>query len=182
MSANRLMHFLPVAIFLLLVAALAWRLELIGQGKAPNVVPSVMVGRPVPVFSLPPLQKGKPNLTSTDLKGKVTLVSMFASWCEQCMIEHPLLDEVKKAGIALVGIDYKDRVESARTWLAKLGNPYDAIGVDADGRAAIDFGVYGVPESYLIDKQGIIRFKQTGPLKPDILQNTILPLAKELSQ
>ena len=99
-----------------------------------------------------------------------------------CRSEHPYLADIKKAGIALVGINYKDKPEDARAWLQKLGNPYDSIGSDLDGRVGIDFGVYGVPESYLLDKNGVIRFKQTGPLTPEDIQNKIVPLARELAK
>lgn len=182
MSKPRLIIFLPVAVFMVLVAFLGYRLELINRGNMPNVIPSVMINKPAPTFSLPSLIKGKPDVTSASLKGQVTLVDIFASWCVPCRIEHPYLADIKKAGITLIGINYKDRPENARAWLQDLGNPYDAIGSDQDGRVGIDFGVYGVPESYLIDKQGVIRYKQTGALTPDEIQNIFVPLAKELNR
>ena len=146
------------------------------------MIPSVMINKPAPAFDLPALFEGQGRVTSAVLKGRVTLVDVFASWCVPCRSEHPYLTDIKKAGIALVGINYKDKPEDARGWLAKLGNPYDAIASDRDGRVGIDFGVYGVPESYLVDKNGMIRFKQTGPLTPEDIQTKILPLAKELAQ
>ena len=182
MFLRRLTLFLPMAIFLTLVGFFFYRLVLIEKGNTPNMIPSVMINRPVPVFALPSLITGKPPVASAALKGKVTLIDVFASWCVPCRVEHPLLASIKEAGIALVGINYKDRPEDALLWLEKLGNPYDAIASDRDGRVAIDFGVYGVPESYLIDKQGVIHFKQTGPLTPEDIRDRLLPLAKELNK
>ncbi len=182
MSMQRFIFILPATLFLLLVGCLGYRLNLIGKGNAPDTIPSVMINRPVPTFNLPALYENKPGFASADLKDKITFVDFFASWCEGCRVEHPYLGEAKKLGVRLVGIDYKDKPEEAKKWLEKMGDPYDAIGLDKDGRTAIDFGLYGVPESYLIDKQGIIRFKQTGPLTPEIIQTKILPLVKELNQ
>ncbi len=182
MSKLRPLTFLPVAIFLVLAGFFAYRLELIGQGNAPNLIPSVMIDRPAPVFSLLPLFDGKPRLDSANLKGRITLVNVFASWCVACRAEHEYLADIKKLGVTLVGIDYKDKPDDARAWLAKRGDPYDVIGMDRDGRVGIDFGVYGVPESYLIDKQGVIRFKQTGPWTPEDIQTILSPMVKELKQ
>ena len=175
-------RFLPLVVFMVLVGFFTYRLILIEQGNAPDVIPSALLNRSLPEFSLPPLMEGAAPLATQSLKGKVTLVSVFASWCVPCQTEHPLLADVKKAGIVVVGINYKDTPENARKWLDKLGNPYETIGMDRDGYAAIDLGVYGVPESYLVDKKGIIRFKQAGPLSSEIIQNRILPLAKELQR
>ena len=182
MASRRILTLVPVAVFVVLVGFFIYRLALIERGNMPNMIPSVMINKPAPVFDLPPLFDGKPRVTSAALKGHVTLVDIFASWCVPCRSEHPLLTDIKQAGITLVGINYKDRPEDSRQWLAKLGNPYDAIGMDREGRVGIDFGVYGVPESYLIDKNGVIRFKQTGPLTAEDIQNRILPLAKELNR
>ena len=182
MSSRRLLFLIPAALFLLLVGFFVYRLALIERGNMPNAIPSVMIGKSVPVFDLPSLFDGKPRVTSADLKGRVTLVSVFASWCLECRGDHPYLADIKKAGIALVGINYKDKPEEARSWLEKVGNPYDRIASDRDGRVAIDFGVYGVPESYLIDKNGVIRFKQTGALTVEDIQRKILPLAEALEK
>lgn len=182
MTLRRLLPLLPVTLFLVLAGFFAYRLLLIDKGNTPNLLPSVMIGKPVPDFSLPSLFDGKAAVTSVDLKGKVTLVNIFASWCVPCRAEHPFLLDVKKAGITIVGIDYKDKPDEARQWIEKMGNPYDTIASDREGRVAIDFGTYGVPESYLIDKQGIIRFKQTGVLTPAEIESTLLPLAKELER
>jgi len=180
--ARRWIYLVPLAGFLVLGGFFIWRLYLVEQGFAPNLIPSVMINKPAPEFDLPPLIDGQPGFSSVDFKGKVTLVSFFASWCVPCREEHPILPMVKEAGIRLVGISYKDRPEDAKAWLGQLGNPYNAIGVDLYGRTGIDFGVYGVPESYLIDKNGVIRFKQTGPLTPEIIRHQIIPLAEKLSK
>jgi cytochrome c biogenesis protein CcmG/thiol:disulfide interchange protein DsbE len=159
-----------------------WRLHLVEEGIAPNLIPSVLIDRPAPAFDLPPLLTGERGFKSADLRGKVTLVNFFASWCVPCRAEHPYLPQITQAGIVLIGINYKDRPEDAKAWLAELGNPYRSVAADAHGRTGIDFGVYGVPESYLIDKQGVIRFKQTGPLSPEIVKNQLIPLAEKLAK
>jgi DsbE subfamily thiol:disulfide oxidoreductase len=165
----------PLLGFAVLAGFFIWRLHLVEEGIAPNLIPSVLIDRPAPTFDLPPLLAGERGFKTADLRGKVTLINFFASWCVACREEHPYLPQIVKAGIVLVGIDYKDRPQDARAWLAELGNPYPNIAVDAHGRTGIDFGVYGMPESYLIDKRGVIRFKQTGPLTPDIINNQLIP-------
>ena len=176
------MYVLPLLAFAVLAGFLIWRLHLADVGITPNLIPSVLIDKPAPAFDLPPLLTGERGFKTADLRGKVTLVNFFASWCVPCREEHEFLPQITKAGIPLIGINYKDRPEDAKAWLAELGDPYRIIAVDANGRTAIDFGVYGVPESYLIDKQGVIRFKQTGPLTPDIIQNQLIPLAEKLSK
>ena len=175
-------YLLPLLGFVVLVGFFVWRLYLVGQGFAPNLIPSVMISKPAPAFDLPPLMGGEQGFKTGDLKGKVTLVNFFASWCIPCREEHAYLPLINQAGIKLVGINYKDRPIEAKAWLAELGNPYPRIAVDANGRTGIDFGVYGVPESYLIDKQGVIRFKQIGPLTPDVIKTQVIPLAEKLSK
>ena len=176
------MYVLPLLAFAVLAGFLIWRLHLANEGITPNLIPSVLIDKPAPAFDLPPLLTGERGFKTADLRGKVTLVNFFASWCVPCREEHEFLPQITKAGIPLIGINYKDRPEEAKAWLAELGDPYRIIAVDANGRTGIDFGVYGVPESYLIDKQGVIRFKQTGPLTPDIIQNQLIPLAEKLSK
>ncbi len=175
---TRRVFFLPLGIFMALLAVLALRLFLVERGAAPELVPSVLIGRPAPPLDLPLLAGG--TLTNADLNGRVTLVNFFASWCEPCHGEHPLLMELKKSGLRMTGIVYKDKPAAARKWLKEWGDPYQALALDGDGRAGIDFGVSGVPESYLIDKDGIVRFKQTGPLTMDVLRQRLLPLVAEL--
>ncbi|MDE2134622.1 MAG: heme lyase CcmF/NrfE family subunit [Alphaproteobacteria bacterium] len=181
-ASRGLMYMVPLLAFAALAGIFIWRLHLADEGYTPNLIPSVMVNKSAPAFDLPPLLAGQQGFKTADLRGKVTLVNFFASWCIPCREEHPFLPQVAKAGIVLIGINYKDRPEDAKAWLAELGNPYPRIAVDAHGRTGIDFGVYGVPESYLIDKQGVIRFKQTGPLTPDIINNQLIPLAEKLSK
>jgi cytochrome c-type biogenesis protein CcmF len=176
------MYILPLLAFAVLAGFFLYRLHLVEEGVAPNLIPSVLIDRPTPAFDLPPLLAGERGFKTADLKGKVTLVNFFASWCVPCRLEHPILQQVAKAGIVLVGINYKDRPEDAKAWLAEMGNPYRIVAVDAHGRTGIDFGVYGVPESYLIDKQGVIRFKQPGPLTPEIINNQLVPLAEKLGK
>ncbi|MTJ79590.1 MAG: DsbE family thiol:disulfide interchange protein [Telmatospirillum sp.] len=178
---------LPAAVFFVLVAFFAWRLVLITRGDAPNLIPSVMIDKPAPAFDLPPLVLDRPGVQASGLQGKVTLINFFSSWCIPCRAEHPLLVNLMnrpdiKGRMTLIGIDYKDRPEDGRGWLDRLGNPYDAIGMDRDGRVGIDFGVYGVPESYLIDRQGRIRYKQVGPFTAEDIREKLLPLLAELNK
>ena len=171
---------LPALAFLGLVGVFFWRLNQTGQGDTPNVIPSALIDKPAPSFDLPPLYAGRPGLRTADLRGRVTLVNFFASWCIPCRAEHPVLGDAAKRGIALVGINYKDKPENAKAFLAELGDPFRVVAVDGESRTGIDFGVYGVPESYLVDKNGVIRDKIVGPLTPDIVRDRLLPLAEKL--
>ncbi len=174
---------IPITAFVVLGGFFVWRLALIEKGELPEIIPSVLIGKPAPVFHLPGLIPVIPALKTADLKGHVTLVNFFASWCIPCQAEHSVLMTLKGMDrLTVAGIDYQDKPNAARAWLKKNGNPYAALAMDIDGYTAIDFGVTGVPESYLIDKQGVIRFKQTGPLTPEVLQEKILPLAAELNK
>jgi cytochrome c biogenesis protein CcmG/thiol:disulfide interchange protein DsbE len=176
---SRVWRILPVALFVALAA-----LFLIGlYGRPPSTIPSVLIGKPAPAFALPPVPElqasdGKPlpGLALADLKGKgVTVVNLFASWCAPCRDEHPQLLALSRAGVRLVGINYKDDPENARRFLGSLGNPYSAVGADKSGRTAVEWGVYGVPESFIVDGNGIIRFKQIGPISPEQLASVVLP-------
>lgn len=156
---------------------------LLGTGLTmdPRVVPSPLIGKPVPQFSLPPVKGRILGLASTDLKGEVSLVNVFASWCVACRAEHPLLMELRKSGIVPIhGLNYKDRPDDAEAWLNKLGDPYTRTGADISGRIGIDWGVYGVPETFVIDRDGRIAYKQIGPLTPEALRDTIIPLIDKL--
>jgi DsbE subfamily thiol:disulfide oxidoreductase len=172
----------PLLAFAILGGFLIHRLRLAAEGDAPNLIPSVLINKPAPAFDLPPLRAGESGFKTADLRGRVTLVSFFASWCGPCRVEHPLLPQVAKAGITVIGVDYKDKPREAKAWLAELGDPYRTVVVDANGRTGIEFGLYGVPESYLIDKQGVIRFKQVGPLTPEVVQHRLIPLAETLNK
>jgi cytochrome c biogenesis protein CcmG/thiol:disulfide interchange protein DsbE len=174
---RRLLFILPGLVFLALAAAFY-----VGLDRDPNLVPSALIGKPVPQFALPALLDGGAGLKSADLKGRVVLVNVFASWCVPCRAEHPLLMRLAKEGIELDGIDYKDKPENATLWLDNLGDPYKRIGADLGGTAALDWGVYGVPETFVIDRTGTIRFKQVGPLSAAVINNTIMPLVRRLAK
>lgn len=169
---------LPVALFLGVFAVFA-----LGLRDDPSLVPSPLIGKPVPVFDLPPVEGRSLGLSSRDLRGRVSLVNVFASWCVSCREEHSLLLQLRQSGIVPIeGLDYKDRPADAARWLAAIGDPYTRIGADTDGRAAIDWGVYGVPETFVVDRRGIIAYKQIGPVTPAILERTILPMLAQLRQ
>jgi cytochrome c biogenesis protein CcmG, thiol:disulfide interchange protein DsbE len=168
MAANPSLRIARLASVPLCVFAVLAAVFFIGlKGNDPSIVPSALIGQRVPTFQLPPLEgMALPGLASADLaRGKVTLVNVFASWCGPCRLEHPVLMQLSKRGdIAVAGINYKDEPENARRFLTSLGVPYQAIGADPAGRASIDWGVYGVPETFVVDGKGIIRFKWVGPL------------------
>lgn len=151
-------RFMPLIAFAVLVVLLA-----IGLTLNPRLVPSPLIGKPAPAFELPLLLK-EGSFSNKDLIGHVTLVNVWASWCFACRQEHETVKHLSRNGVRIIGLNYKDEPEDAKQWLAKLGNPYQNIAVDYDGRAGIDWGVYGAPETFLIDQQGIIRHKVIGPL------------------
>jgi len=168
----------PLAIFLLLVGFLA-----VGLRLDPREVPSPLVGKPAPAFELPILQQPDKRFAPADMRGKVWLLNVWASWCESCRDEHPLLVALSKQNLLpILGLNYKDRGEDAQRWLKQFGDPYQFSAVDADGRIGIDYGVYGVPETYLIDAEGVIRFKQIGAITPAVLEQKLLPLARTLKK
>lgn len=149
----------------------------------PHEVPSPLVGKPAPVFIAPILGQAGKTFNSADMKGKVWLLNVWASWCAACRDEHPLLMEMANTGqIATYGLDYKDTDQEAQAVLIEHGNPYKAVFTDADGKIGIDYGVYGVPETYIIDKAGVIRYKKIGPITEESLLTTIVPLLKELER
>ena len=175
----------PLGIFLLLVGVLAAGLKL-----DPREVPSPLIGKAAPAFDLPVLQQAGERFdpaarrfAPSNMRGKVWLLNVWASWCVSCRDEHPVLVELSKKNLLpILGLNYKDKGEDAQRWLAQFGNPYQVSIVDADGRTGIDYGVYGVPETYVIDAEGVIRYKQIGPLTPAILEQKILPLAMVLKK
>lgn len=174
---RRLLYVLPVLVFVGVAAYLG-----LGLRHDPHTLPSVMIDQPAPGFDLAGLGD-KPGLAKRDLDGQVTLVNFFASWCAPCRLEHPMLMRLAEEGkVRLEGIAYKDKPEDSLRFLGQLGDPYRRIGVDRDGRVAIDFGVYGVPETYVVDKQGRIRYRQVGPLSIEDWENKVAPLLKELSR
>src|SRR5271165_1143364 len=169
---------LPLLAFCALVAWFALALR---PSYDPQTLPSAMIDQPAPAFDLGSLNGG-PNLALSGLKGQVVLVNFFASWCAPCRVEHPILMRLaEQEHVALYGIDYKDRPEAAKQILAQLGDPYRAIGLDPDGTTGINFGVYGVPETYVIDKSGQIRKRFVGPLTAEALDQELLPLLKKLN-
>jgi cytochrome c biogenesis protein CcmG/thiol:disulfide interchange protein DsbE len=159
---------LPLVTFAAVAVVLAVYLWQIGPGgKRIDVLPSALIDKPAPPFELKPLEGlSVPGLSSADLKGQITLINFFASWCLPCKAEHPALLRLAKDGFALWGVSYKDKPEEARRFLADLGLPYQRVGVDADGRTFIDFGAYGVPETFIVDADGRIRYRFAGPLAP----------------
>jgi len=166
----------PLAIFILLVGFLA-----VGLKLDPREVPSPLIGKPAPAFELPVLHQPDKRFVPGDMRGKVWLLNVWASWCVSCREEHPVLLDLAKRGVMpILGLNYKDKGDDANAWLKQFGNPYELSAVDADGRIGIDYGVYGVPETYLIDAEGVIRYKQIGPITPEALEKTILPLIKQL--
>jgi len=167
---------IPLAVFVLLAAFFG-----MGLTHDPRELPSPFVGKPAPAFKLEQLHDAKLAFAPEDMKGKVWLLNVWASWCVSCRIEHPLLVEMsKRMRVPIVGLNYKDRREDGVDWLAKFGNPYTLSAWDIDGRVGIDYGVYGAPETYLIDKQGVIRYKHVGPMTPEVLEKDVLPLVREL--
>ena len=173
-----LRYLLPLGLFLVLIVFLA-----IGLGRDPHEVPSPLINKPAPTFQLPQLKDPGKTFSAMDMRGKVWILNVWASWCFSCRDEHPLLIEYAKSGaVPIYGLNYKDKRDDALAWLNELGDPYVLSVADEDGRVAIDYGVYGAPETYLIDQSGTIRFKQIGPVTPDVWQQKILPLAKQLNR
>ncbi len=170
--------FIPLGIFLVIGAFL-----FVGLWRNPREVPSPLIDKPAPSFSLAQLHEPSRVFSLADMKGQVWLLNVWASWCVSCRTEHPLLVELGKAKLVpIVGLNYKDKPDEAKAWLAQLGNPYSLSVMDRDGNVGIDFGVYGVPETFVIDKAGTVRFKQIGPVTVEALEQMILPLVRELQQ
>jgi cytochrome c biogenesis protein CcmG/thiol:disulfide interchange protein DsbE len=171
-------YLLPLGIFLVLVVFLG-----IGLGLNPREIPSPLIDKPAPAFELVQLHEPGKSLTTQDMQGKVWLLNVWASWCVSCREEHPVLVELAKTKVVpIVGLNYKDQRPEALRWLQQFGDPYVMSIVDGDGRVGINYGVYGVPETFVIDKTGVIRYKQIGPVTPKALQEKILPLVAKLQQ
>jgi cytochrome c biogenesis protein CcmG, thiol:disulfide interchange protein DsbE len=169
-------HAVPLAAFVVLAVFLGAGLKL-----KPREVPSPFIGKAAPPFALPQLADAGKQISPADMQGKVWVLNVWASWCAPCREEHPLLVAVaREPGIALVGLNYKDDPRNAQEWLLKLGDPYLATAVDRDGRVGIDYGVYGVPETFVIDKSGIVRHKHVGPLTQEVWTRDVLPLIHKL--
>lgn len=167
----------PLGLFVVLFGFLG-----VGLNLNPREVPSPLIGKPAPAFALPRLDDPAQNITKESLAGKVWVLNVWASWCVACREEHPILvDFAKRSPVPIYGLNYKDQRPDAINWLSRFGNPYTASLQDLKGLVGIDYGVYGVPETFIIDKQGVIRFKQIGPVTPEVLRDRIEPLLKELN-
>jgi cytochrome c biogenesis protein CcmG, thiol:disulfide interchange protein DsbE len=177
MSRRGWIYVLPGAVFAVLVAGFY-----VGLGIDTMVLPSPLIDQPAPRFALPALATGTQGFSSADLEGRVSLVNAFASWCVPCREEHPVLNALAQTKrVAIYGIDYKDKEDAALSWIAELGNPYARIGAD-DGQVGIEWGVYGVPETFIVDRAGRIRYKHVGPLTEADVAHTILPLVARLER
>ena len=166
-----------VGVFVALVVLLAVGLQL-----NPREVPSPLIGKPAPAFELPLLNAPDKRFSQKDMLGKVWILNVWASWCPPCLVEHPVITRIAQSGMApVIGLNYKDLPEDALPWLKRNGDPYQLIAYDGDGRIGMDYGVYGVPETYVIDRRGVIRYKHIGPLTADAVQKKVEPLVKELS-
>ena len=171
-----LRYLLPLLLFAVLVGFLARGLSL-----KPHEIPSPLINKPAPAFTLPTLDAPEQKISAQDLRGKVWILNVWASWCVACRIEHPLLVEFSRTGtVPIYGLNYKDKRDDATAWLGKFGNPYVRSLSDTEGLVGIDFGVYGVPETFVIDKNGVIRYKQIGPVTPEVLRDEIVPLLRKL--
>ncbi len=172
---------LPFVAFLTLAAVLLFMS--MREDRDPHTVPSPLVGKAAPAFNLPQLQEPAKTFSPADMKGRVWLFNLWASWCVSCREEHPLLLALSQQNIVpIVGLDYKDKADAAKAWLAKGGNPYLLNVTDTEGRIGIDYGITGVPETYVIDKHGVIRYKEVGLVTPKNLKEKILPKVAELEQ
>lgn len=168
----------PLALFLALAGFLGYGLTL-----NPRELPSVLIDKPAPDFRLARLDAPEQSFALADMRGKVWLLNVWASWCVACRQEHPILVDLAKKGVVpIVGLNYKDVNDDAKAWLTRYGDPYTVSVVDGDGRVGIDFGVYGVPETFLIDAAGMIRYKHIGPVTPEALRDVLMPQIAELSR
>ena len=168
---------LPLAAFVVLLVFLG-----VGLGLNPREVPSPLIGKPAPAFTLARLDDASQKIGLADMQGRVWMLNVWASWCAPCRQEHALVQDIaRRKLVPVVGLNYKDTRSNATQWLAEMGNPYQATLFDGDGRVGIDFGVYGVPETFIIDQQGIVRMKHVGPLTPEVVRGRIEPLLKQLN-
>jgi len=171
-----LKYLLPLALFLVLIGFFA-----VGLKLDPREVPSPLIDKPAPAFKLPVLNEAGKTFSPEEMRGQVWLLNVWASWCGACREEHPLLKEMSRSGVLpIVGLDYKDTDAEGSGVLSQAGNPYKLVATDADGHVGVDYGIYGVPETYVIDKAGVIRYKQIGPMTEEALRDKIIPLVKGL--
>ena len=166
-----------LGVFVALVLLLA-----VGLRLNPREVPSPLIGKPAPAFELPLLMDPDKKFSEKTMLGKVWILNVWASWCPPCLVEHPVVTQVSRSGMApVVGLNYKDKREDALPWLKRNGDPFQLVAFDANGRIGIDYGVYGVPETYIIDRQGVIRYKHIGPITADVVKNDMEPLVRKLN-
>jgi cytochrome c biogenesis protein CcmG/thiol:disulfide interchange protein DsbE len=177
-SSARLAGYIPLLVFFVMAVFLG-----IGLTMNPRNIPSPLIGKPVPEFTLPPVKGRTQGLATADLRGQVSIVNVFASWCVACREEHPLLMGLGEKGIVPIhGLNYKDKPDDAQAWLDQLGDPYTRTGADISGRVAIDWGVYGVPETFVVDREGRIAYKHIGAMTPEVLRDKIMPLITQLQK
>jgi len=183
-SRSNYLRLLPIVVFAVIAGFFAMAL----RSGDPSLLPSTLVGKPVPKTTFPPIEglevtagKLEPGFTSADLaKGKISVVNFWASWCVPCVDEHPMIERLKEAsGVDIYGINYKDQASAARRFLGRYGNPFTAVGTDADGRAAIDWGVYGTPETFVVNGKGDVIYKHVGPITEDSLKSKLLPIIEK---
>jgi len=181
--AGRWPFLIPLLVVLALVGVFGKRLIDVSGGDDPQLVPSVLLNTPLPAFDLPPLPGREPGLVSAEMTGEVSLVNVFGSWCVACLAEHPFLMQLKAEGVIPIhGIAWRDPADASLAWLAKHGDPYTRIGQDPRSEAAIALGVTGAPETFVIDRGGVIRYKHIGPITPEAWQTTLAPLIAQLKQ
>jgi cytochrome c biogenesis protein CcmG, thiol:disulfide interchange protein DsbE len=177
-----MMRLIPLFVFIALVALLAFGIDW-NKHHEMTEVPSPLIDKPAPEFTLPLLYEPEKTLARNDLLGQPYILNVFGSWCPTCQDEHPILTRaVKPLGIKLIGLDWRDDPEDGKRWLAQFGNPYDAVIIDPNGHAGIDFGVYMAPESFLIDAQGVVRYKRIGMFTPELIASELMPQLKALGR
>lgn len=176
---NRYLRYsIPLLLFVVIALFLAWGLR---KDYDPRHIPSPLIGKSVPAFSLPSLEQADTMISDKDLLGNIYLLNVWATWCISCRAEHPTLVELSRTGkVEIVGLNWKDERDKAGVWLRQLGNPYSVNIFDKQGRTAIDLGVYGAPETFLVDRKGVIRFKYAGPITKELFNNTIMPIVEQL--
>ena len=181
---NRALLIVPVAICAVLVGIMGWLLIGAEGGKRnAATIPSALIDRPAPEFDLPPVNDAIPGgFATADLKGRPSIVNVFASWCVPCLAEHPLIAALSAEGYEVYGLNHKDSPQAAARWLGVHGNPYKAVGADTEGRASIEWGVTGVPETFIVDADGIIRFKYAGPLTPELIARKLRPVLEAVGR
>jgi cytochrome c biogenesis protein CcmG, thiol:disulfide interchange protein DsbE len=172
---RRALALLPVGLLVLVLVAF-----MAGLRRDPSILPSMLIGKPLPAFALAPLRPGEPGFASADLTGEPVLLNVFASWCGPCKEEHPVLLQLKSEGVKIAGLDWKEDAAAGAGWLAANGDPYERAGNDASGRTGIDMGVSGVPETFVLDRRGRVRYRQVGAITPEVWSQTIAPLMAKL--